>query len=160
MLFLKQKGNMERTYSDSLYYHLRLTARYMKTFGKQLFNSLNIDIDFDELIILDLLFHREGLIQRDLAKLLLTDRANAGRLASSLEKKDLVEIKIQKKANRLVKMILLTEFGKKTFEECVKKIAPKIEEISKMFNGDEEATLNRLLIDFRNKLSSAMEIHI
>lgn len=150
----------ERTYTNSLYYHLRLTARYMKVFGSQLFKSLNLDVDFDEFIVLDLLYQNEGIIQRDLAKLLLKDRANAGRLATSLEKKNLIEIRIEKKSNRLVKMMFLTNLGKKIFQEGIEKLKPKIDEVSKMFNGDEEETLNKLLIDFRTKLSSIMEVRI
>ena len=69
---------MDRTYTDSLYYHLKLTARYLEVAAKQLFKTINLD----ELITLDLIKKNEGLCQRDLAKILLKDRANTGRIIS------------------------------------------------------------------------------
>jgi DNA-binding MarR family transcriptional regulator len=152
---------MERTYTDSLYYQLRLTAKYMKVFGSQLFKKLNIDIDFDEFVVLDLLSKRNDVCLRDLAKLLLKDRANTGRLANTLEQKKYIEINICKRNNRIVKLLSLTLLGKEKFIECKNKIVPKINQVcGKIFNGDEEEKINILLKDFREKMTSVMEIKI
>ena len=152
---------MERTYTDSLYYHLRLTAKYMKVFGSQLFKKLNVDLEFDEFVVLDLLSKRDNVCLRDLAKLLLKDRANTGRLANSLEEKGLITIEAGKRGNRLVKMLSLTNVGKNLFNDSIGKITPKINELcGKIFKGDEEEKLCILLKEFRDKMTSAMEVKI
>lgn len=151
----------ERTYTNSLYYHLRITAKYMKVFGSQLFKKLDIFLDFDEFVVLDLISKNKGICLRDLAKLILKDRANTGRLANSLEEKGLLCINITKRSNRIIKMLSLTDLGKKVFEESINKIEPKINELcDKIFNGDEEEKLISLLTDFREKMTSAMEVKI
>ena len=151
----------ERTYTNSLYYHLRITAKYMKVFGSQLFKKLDIFLDFDEFVVLDLISKNKGICLRDLAKLILKDRANTGRLANSLEEKGLLCINITKRSNRIIKMLSLTDLGKKVFEESINKIEPKINELcGKIFNGDEEEKLISLLTDFREKMTSAMEVKI
>lgn len=152
---------MEKTYTNSLYYHLRITAKYMKVFGSQLFKKLGIFLDFDEFVVLDLISRNNNICLRDLAKLILKDRANTGRLANSLEEKGLLCINITKRSNRIVKMLSLTDLGKKVFEESISKIEPKISELcGKIFNGDEEEKIIALLTDFREKMFSAMEVNI
>lgn len=152
---------MERTYTDSLYYHLRITAKYMKMFGSQFFKKLGIVLDFDEFVVLDLISKNKDICLRDLAKLILKDRANTGRLANSLEEKGFVHINITKRSNRIVKMLELTDLGKTVFEESINKLTPKMNELcEKIFKGDEEEKLVALLTDFRAKMFSAMEVNI
>lgn len=150
-----------RTYTDSLYYHLRITAKYTKVFGLQMFKILGINLSFDEFVVLDLLSKNEDFCLRDLAKILLKDRANTGRLANIMEEKGLIKINITKRSNNIVKMLALTEFGEKTFKESMSKMEPKINELCRTtFNGDEEEKLVALLTDFREKISSVMEVRI
>ena len=118
-------------------------------------------MDFDEFVVLDLISKNKGICLRDLAKLILKDRANTGRLANSLEEKGLLCINITKRSNRIIKMLSLTDLGKKVFAESINKIEPKINELcDKIFNGDEEEKLISLLTDFREKMTSAMEVKI
>ena len=150
-----------RTYTDSLYYHLRITAKYMKVFGSQMFKKLKIDLSFDEFVVLDLLSKNEDICLRDLAKILLKDRANTGRLANTLEEKGLIKINLTKRGNNPVKMLILTDLGKNIFKDSMDKIQPKINELcGTVFNGNEEEKLVALLTDFRDKMSSVMEVRI
>ncbi|MBR1754418.1 MarR family transcriptional regulator [bacterium] len=152
---------MERTYTDSLYYQLRITAKYMKVFGSQMFKKLGILLNFDEFVVLDLLSKNKDICLRDLAKIILKDRANTGRLANALEKKGLIELVVTKRDNKLVKIITLTDSGKNIFKESRNKIEPNIQELcGKIFNGDEEEKIIALLTDFREKMFSAMEVRI
>ena len=147
-------------YTDTLYYQLRLTARYMKLFGVQLFKSLGITIDVSEFVVLDLVLKNPGLCQRDLAKLLFKDRANTGRLTSALEKKGLLEIKLGKRYNRPVNFLVLSELGRQVFDDVMSKFEPKIKEISKVFSEKDEERLIDILKEFRGKLDSVLEVRI
>ena len=90
-------------YIDSIYYDVELTAYAMRMLGRQLFENLNLGITLAEHAALDTIFCNAGICQRDLAKLILTDRANTGRILDSLEEKGLITRFVDLKNNRLVK---------------------------------------------------------
>ena len=58
--------------------------------GQQIFEQYNAGITIDEFAILDICNSNEELCQRDLAKLILRDRANTGKFLDSLENKNLI----------------------------------------------------------------------
>ena len=151
---------MKKSYSESLYYQLRLTAKYLKLLGEQLFEGLKIETSFDEFITLDLINNNKGLCQRDLAKMLLKDRANTGRIITKLEEKGYVSINIDKKSNRLVKLLSLTKKGEKFIEATSQRIQPYMEYIGRNFEDDYEEKINKMLTDLRNKLSELVETQI
>ena len=116
---------MKEHFTDTIFYQIELTARYCKLLGAQVFEQLNVGFSVEEYSILDtLLAHRE-LCQRDLAKLILKDRANTGKLLDGLEKKGLLTRKLSIKNNRPVKIIEITEEGRKQAEEASQKIRPQ-----------------------------------
>lgn len=77
-------------YIDSIYYDLELTASMLKAMGAQLFDQWEVGISPLEHAALDTIFCHAGICQRDLAKLILKDRANTGRILDSLEEKGLI----------------------------------------------------------------------
>lgn len=95
--------NTKKHYTDSIYYDIELTARIMKLLGTQVFENLKIGITPEEHAALDTIFCHPGICQRDLAKLILKDRANTGRILHSLESKNLITRTIDMKNNRLIK---------------------------------------------------------
>ena len=104
----------KQSYTDSIYYQIKLASRYMKIFATQLFEEVQAEISFEEFIALDVVNDSKSMCQRDLAKLLLKDRANTGRIADGLKNKGYIEINISLKGNRPIKEIVLTEKGKNT----------------------------------------------
>lgn len=74
-------------YTDSIYYELEKTARYCRFLGVQVFDKLGVDINPSEYATLDTISCNPGLCQRDLAKLILKDRANTAE-SSILWKKE------------------------------------------------------------------------
>ena len=88
-------------YTDSLNYELERTARALKLRGVQIFNALGIQITTEEFCALDIISCHDEICQRDLAKYLLKDRANTGRILNSLEEKNLITRKEQKRKRRL-----------------------------------------------------------
>lgn len=109
-------------YTQSIHYELEQTARLMKILGVQLFEKLNIDLSMDEYAALDTISLYENICQRDLAKLILKDRANTGRILNSLEDKGLITRLIDTKNNRLVKKVSILEEGKEKLTEINDKI--------------------------------------
>ena len=90
-------------YTDSIHYELEQTSRLMKKLTNQLFEKLGIDLTIDEYSALDTVSVNAGICQRDLAKLILKDRANTGRILNTLEQKGFITRFIDTKNNRLVK---------------------------------------------------------
>ncbi len=150
----------KETYTESLFYQIRLTAKYLKLLGVQLFEGLNIEIPFEEYIALDIINNNEALCQRDLAKLLIKDRANTGRIINRLSDAGYVEVKIDKRSNRIVKMLFLTKMGKKFVAETNKRILPYTKHIKDNIDVSYEDKLVQMLKDLRNKLSELVETQI
>ena len=76
-----------------------------------MFQNLNIPLTMDEFVALDVIQANDGICQRELAKLILKDRPNTGRILNSLEEKGYVERFVDTKNNRLVRKMILTEEG-------------------------------------------------
>ena len=109
-------------YTDSIHYELEQTAKLMRMLTLQLFEKLNIQISLDECAALDTISYNEGICQRDLAKLIIKDRANTGRIVNSLEAKGFIKRVIDMKNNRLVKKLKITDKGMDLLKEIVNKI--------------------------------------
>ena len=151
---------MEKCYSESLFYQIRLSAKYVKLLGEQLFEGLKIETSLDEFIALDIINNNKNLCQRDLAKMLLKDRANTGRIIAKLEERGFISVNIDKKSNRLVKLLSLTKKGEKFTEATTKRIRPYMEYIAKGFEEEYIEKFTNTLIDFRKKLSELVETQI
>lgn len=104
-------------YIDSIIYAMEHTVVYCKVKGSQIFTELDLGITSDQFTTLDAIYSSKDICQRDLSKLILKDRSNTGRLLNILEEKGLIERFVETKNNRLVKMIYITEQGKKLIEE-------------------------------------------
>ena len=98
-------------YTDSIHYELEQTSRLMKKLTNQLFEKLGIDLTIDEYSALDTVSVNAGICQRDLAKLILKDRANTGRILNTLEQKGFITRFIDTKNNRLVKNMVISAEG-------------------------------------------------
>ena len=98
-------------FTDTIFYQIELTARYTKMLGAQLFGKLGVGLTPEEFSTLDTIASNSDLCQRDLAKLLLKDRANTGKLLDSLESKGLIERVLAVKNNRPVKIVKVTDKG-------------------------------------------------
>ena len=109
-------------YTDTLNYEIEQVARLLRLISVRVFEQLEIDVTPDEYVALDTILCNSGICQRDLAKLILKDRANTGRILDSLEEKGLITRFIDTKNNRLVKKMGLTESGVKKIHQINKKI--------------------------------------
>lgn len=151
---------MKKNYTQSTYYQIRLTARYLKILGTQFFEKIKAGMPFDEFVALDVISKEGPMCQRDLAKLLLKDRANTGRIALSLEKKKYIEIVIEQKNSRLIKKLTVTKNGENFIDEITQKLEPTMRIIEEKFDEAEEKQLSASLKKCREILKTIIEMQI
>ena len=151
---------MQEHYTDTIFYQIELTAKYCKYLGTQAFEKYNTGISVEEYAALDTLCVNSDLCQRDLAKLILKDRANTGKLLDSLEQKGFIERKLSIRNNRPVKIIELTAKGRKKAEEIADRIRPDYKAVKEKINNSDIARVGDLLKEFREVLSESLHIQI
>lgn len=150
----------QKHYIDTVYYDLELTSNVFKTLGSQLFEKLKLGITPIEHAVLDTLSCNEGICQRDLAKLILRDRANTGRILDSLEGKGLIIRFIDKKNNRLINKLNVTEEGKKLLIKVHKKIEQTLENARLSITDDEIKQIQVSLKKLRNAVLDMVNMQI
>lgn len=150
----------KKHYTDSIYYDIELTARIMKLLGAQLFDAMNMEMSPEEHATLDTIHCHPEICQRDLAKLILKDRANTGRILNSLEAKKLILRKVDVKNNRLIKKMTITDEGNKKLEETNAKIKTYLQKVSCKFSSEETDKLQEALRIFRKSLEELLEMNI
>lgn len=151
---------MQEHFTDTIFYQIELTAKYCKLLGTQVFEKFETGLTIEEYSTLDTLISHENLCQRDLAKLILKDRANTGKLLDALEKKGFIKRKLAIKNNRPVKLIELTSAGVKKTEETYEKIKPHYLYIKDKINNTDLVKVKDLLKKFRDILDESIETQI
>ena len=154
------KDITEIHYTDTIHYELEQTARLMRMLTHQLFDKLKMDVSLDECIALDMIATNEDVCQRDLAKKILKDRANTGRILNSLEKKGYIKRLLDLKNNRLVKKVQLSDIGKQKLIEIATKIKKHIENVTTTISPDEIYRIRDILKVFRINLEKVVEMNI
>ena len=147
-------------YTDSIHYELEQTSRLMKKVTTQLFEKLEIDLSLDEYAALDTVSVNAGICQRDLAKLILKDRANTGRILDSLEQKGFITRFIDTKNNRLVKKMGITERGLRELDTINKKVKQYLESVTKTISDEDSERVQETLKSFRLELEKVVQINI
>lgn len=147
-------------FTDTIFYQIELTAKYCKLLGQQVFEKCSTGLSVEEFAVLDTIFCNGELCQRDIAKLILKDRANTGKLLDALENKGLVSRELSMKNNRPVKLIKLTNAGKNKLEEAVSKIRPHYFEVKEKIANSDLAKVKDLLKELRYMLNDTLKIQI
>ena len=151
---------MKKSYTDTSYYHIKHTSRYLKIYTKQIFKKICTDISFDEYIALELVQEKGIMCQRDLAKMLLKDRANTGRIINLLKEKDYINIAVEEKNNYPVKNITITKKGKILADNIRNKLSPVINMADEHFTEQDDKLLINLLTKIENLLKRITKIEI
>lgn len=147
-------------YTDSIHYELEQTSRLMNMLTNQLFKKLELSITFDEYIALDTVSINAGICQRDLAKLILKDRANTGRILNELEQKGFITRFIDTKSNRLVKKMGITETGLQELNSINNKIKTYLSGVTKRIPPEDVDKVRDILRAFRLELDKIVETNI
>ena len=151
---------MQDHFTDTIFYQIELTAKYCKLLGSQVFEKYNAGISCEEYTVLDVLANSPKMCQRDLAKIILKDRANTGKLLDGLEKQGYITRTLSIKNNRPVKIVEITDEGRKKAEFVVDKIRPHYLQVKDMIDNSDVARVGELLQQLRKILDKTLEIQI
>lgn len=151
---------MQKHFTNTIFYQIELTAKYCKLLGTQVFEQYSAGITCEEYSVLDVLANSPKMCQRDLAKIILKDRANTGKLLDGLEKRGYVTRTLSIKNNRPVKIVEITDEGRKKAEEVLEKIRPHFQRVMEKINNSDVARVSDLLKELREILDETLEIQI
>ncbi len=151
---------MQKHFTNTIFYQIELTAKYCKLLGTQVFEQYSAGITCEEYSVLDVLANSPKMCQRDLAKIILKDRANTGKLLDGLEKRGYVTRTLSIKNNRPVKIVEITDEGAKKAEEVLEKIRPHFQRVMEKINNSDVARVSDLLKELREILDETLEIQI
>ncbi len=154
------KSCQDTHFTDTVFYQIELTAKYCKMLGNQIFKKFEIDLPLEEFSILDSFPDGQEVCQRDLAKLILRDRANTGKLLDSLEKKGYIKRTLKIKNNRPVKIVEMTEAGIEKRKQIVDTISPHFEGVKQRIHNSDLIRIKDLLKELREVLNEAIDIQI
>ena len=144
-------------YTESIFYELKQTARMIKFHAIQQFTDMGIDLTPEEYSTLDTIMCNPQLCQRDLAKLLLLDRANTGRILNKLEEKKLISRLIDTKNNRLVKKVDITDEGINELNSINNKIIKTYKAIAEKIPPEEFESVKTAIRNLRINLEKHIE---
>lgn len=151
---------MQNHFTDTIFYQIELTAKYCRLLGQQVFDKYNTDITVEEFSTLDVLYCHPEICQRDLAKLILKDRANTGKLIDSLDKKGFVTRHLSIKNNRPVKIAKITPEGIAKLKDVHEKLEPHSKLIQEKIHNSDIAKVSDLLKELREFLGETLEMKI
>ena len=147
-------------YIDSVFYQFEQTARYCKYLSVQIFQGLNMGITADEFIVLDTIDANGCICQRELAQLILKDRAGTGRLLNTLEEKGYIERFADTKNNRLVRKMKLTKSGIAILKDAIDKLKKYIDKMPEIISEENKEKLISAIIEFRQGLEKEGQMNI
>ena len=147
-------------YIDSVFYQFEQTARYCKYLSVQIFQGLNMGITADEFIVLDTIDANGCICQRELAQLILKDRAGTGRLLNTLEEKGYIERFADTKNNRLVRKMKLTKSGIAILKDTIDKLKKYIDKMPEIISEENKEKLISAIIEFRQGLEKEVQMNI
>lgn len=151
---------MKTKYTDSLFYQLNSNTRYFNLLFENFFKELNIGISAIEHLSLSIIIDTPNCCQRDLAKILIKDRANAGKIANSLQEKGLIVIELKEKKKRPVKILSVTAQGKELYEKVLEIVEPTIEKIYLEIDKDTIEQTKQTLKKFREVVEKVVKVNI
>lgn len=151
---------MRTKYEDSIIYQINSSAKHFEKLFEQFFKEINIGLSATEHLALMIVHDTKDCCQRDLAKIILKDRANTGKLAKSLEEKGLIKIDATIKNNRAVKILTITKKGEKLAHDSVTLFEPLRKQIVSKFPQEKLNEITKALRDFTQLISETLKTKI
>lgn len=149
----------EEHFVDSLGYEIELVSRVCHEAFKRWFEE-NTDgyLTAEEFTILDTIDLGQNLSQIELANMMLKGKAHTGKFLDSLESKGLITRLYDTKNSRMVKIPVMTELGKQTYNDLRKKIQTITEKIHKVYSWEDTEKLKKELKKFRKSITEMEKI--
>lgn len=127
---------------DSVGYLINIVAGKLKNELNHRFVSF--DITPEQWVVLNKLWEKDGVTQKDLAERTFKDQPNLGRIVDKLEKKQLIKRCTDARDRRMVK-VFLTEEGYELKKELIPRASEILDFAQKNISDDEIEILRKLL---------------
>jgi len=127
---------------------------------EQFFKELNLGLSSTEHLALKVISETKDCSQRDLAKIILKDRANTGKLANNLENKGLIKIELKTKNNRPVKIMTITKKGQKLCNKVMDLIEPIVQKIHNEISDEVLKETIETIKNFRKIVENTVKVNI
>ena len=147
-------------YEDSLFYLINSCSKYFNMLFEQYFKDLDMGISATEHLDLMVIIDNKECSQRDLAKIILKDRANTGKLANSLMKKGLIKINLKTKNNRPVKTLSITNKGLKLCNKIMETVEPVVEKLQREISLEVIEETKNTIKNFRTVVEKIVKVNI
>lgn len=146
-------------YVDSLVYEIELVSRVChETFKRWFEKNTSGNLTADEFAILDTIDLGKNLSQIELANTILKGKAHTGKFLDSLESKGLIKRLYDTKNSRMVKIPVMTEKGKQTYDDLKIRIKEFSTKMDKIYPEREIEKLKAELRNFREKITEMENI--
>ncbi len=164
MLHLQHVINTTKTwdmkYEDSLFYLINSCSKYFNMLFEQYFKNLNMGITSTEHLALMVISDNQECSQRDLARIILKDRANTGKLANTLCEKGLIKINLKTKNNRPVKILSVTQKGQNLCNKIMQTVEPVVDKLHKEISDEVIENTKNTIKNFRKVVEKIVKINI
>ena len=147
-------------YEDSLFYLINSCSKYFNMLFEQYFKNLNMGITATEHLALMVIIDNKECSQRDLARIILKDRANTGKLANSLADKGLIKINLKTKNNRPVKTLSITKKGQNLCNRIMRTVEPIVDNLHKEISDEIIENTKNTIKNFRKTVEKIVKINI
>ena len=126
--------------------HLLLSKAYKASIYRFLENisELEIDITFDEWMILGPIWNLKGASQKECGEISTKDKTAVTRIINTLEEKNLV-VRVSDQIDKRIKRIILTKKGENLFDEILPIIEKTRSQMNNNIHEDELKTLDTVL---------------
>lgn len=142
----------EKHFIDSLGYEIELTSRICHELFKRWFEKNTDLLTIDEFIILDTIDCEHKLSQIELAHMTLKGKAHTGKFLDTLEEKGFITRLYDTKNSRMVKIPIMTKFGKQIYDEIRLKLEESTNKIYEFINENEMKNIKKSIKNFREKI--------
>ncbi len=157
---MEQETKQEKKYTESLFYEVYLTGKYIKKMSAQHFKNLNLELTSEEFSTLDFIYHNGNMCQRDLALKMFINRANMGKILNGLEERGFLTRIVNIKCNRPVKLISMTKEGEEVYTKTLETLRNTAERACNKFSEEEVKILIQGMQKMRKCLKEIVEIDI
>lgn len=131
-------------YTQSLPYELELTSRVLHEAARCFFEQNNFPVNQEEYTILDCLYMNPGIIQIELAKLILKGRAHTGKFLKSLEEKGFITRNPANQGSKIIMESAITPSGMELYKKITDALDEHIKEANECLNIDVESVIRNL----------------
>ena len=139
--------------SNTLICNIEQVARLGRISAYRFFDkNENIEVSFNEFLILEALYDNPEIHQRNLAKILVKGTANLSRDLDKLEKREIIRRTVSVKNNRTVKTLKLTKQGENIYLDICQKCIEHVKNLENIFPEDEFKTFMNLIQKYKARL--------